>query len=78
MFYTYILKNLTTGYLYIGYSGNLVQRMKAHQSAKKVKLIYYESYLSEKDARKREKDLKSYGSALGHLKKRIYNSFLET
>ena len=52
--------------------------MKTHSREKKVKLIYYESYLSEKDARKRERDLKKYGSALGHLKKRIYNSFHES
>jgi len=39
--------------------------------------MYYEAYLSEKDARERERKLKKYGSALGHLKKRSSNALME-
>ena len=74
MFYVYIVK-LPNEKLYIGYSGNLQQRIKTHQIAKNIKgLIYYEAYQSEKDARDREKQLKQYKSAYGYLKRRIKRS----
>ena len=38
------------------------------------KLVYYEAYLNEQDARDRERMLKHYGAARGHLKKRITRS----
>lgn len=34
-------------------------------------LVYYEAYGSEKDAYQREKQLKFYGQALSHLKRRL-------
>lgn len=37
-------------------------------------LVYFESYKSEKDARKRETMLKLRGNALTQLKERILNS----
>jgi len=60
----------------------LQERIKKHNSDKVFstknrgpwKLIYYESYLSEEDAKEREKQLKYYGKALGLLKRRIKNS----
>ncbi len=39
------------------------------------KLVYYEAYFDKTDATKRELQLKSHGSALGFLKRRIKNSF---
>ena len=54
MFYVYVLRNPKTGALYYGFSSNLKQRFAAHQAMPKHvgwKLIYYEAYLNEQDAR---------------------------
>lgn len=82
MFYVYFLKNKFKA-IYIGYSSDLRKRfcdhnygrVKSTKSGKPWKLVYYESYLSKKDAQLREKTLKNYGSTLGQLKKRIAGSF---
>ena len=75
MYYIYTLKHPRTSLIYLGYTDDLIRRCKEHQKDKpKWKLIYYEAYFSEKDAHRRETQLKNYGSALGHLCKRIYNS----
>jgi len=77
VFYVYILRNPKTGALYYGFSSNLKRRFIAHQAMPKHtrwKLIYYEAYLTEQDARDRERMLKQYGAARGHLKKRIIRS----
>ena len=74
MFYVYVLKNPKTGALYYGFSSNLKQRFAAHHAMSKHvgwKLIYYEAYLNEQDARDRERMLKQYEAARGHLKNRI-------
>ena len=80
MYYVYVIKN-EPGELYYGYANNLKKRFFEHNSDKsfstknhKWKLIYYEAYLSEEDARLREKRLKNYGQALGQLKRRIKKS----
>jgi len=58
--------------LYIGYSNNLEQRLKQHQSRNKnLMLIYYEAYIIEQEARAREKKLKMFGSAYRGLKQRL-------
>jgi len=70
------------GCLYTGFTSNLKQRFRQHQngevkSTKKflpVKLIYYQAFLSETDARKEEKYLKSGGKAKNTLKLRIKES----
>lgn len=67
----------------MGYSSDLRKRFKDHnygrvkytKLGRPWKLVYYEAYLSEKDAKDREKTLKNYGSTLGQLKKRIKYSF---
>lgn len=82
MFYVYLLKNGIDD-IYVGYTADLRERFKDHnygkvRSTKKGrpwKLIYYEAYLAERDARARERTLKHYGSTLGQLKKRLYGSF---
>ncbi len=71
MYYVYILKNKDNASLYIGYTKDLKQRLRQHQSTKNVELIYYEAYTSEKDAKEREKKLKHYGSAWRGLKQRL-------
>lgn len=69
--YVYILKNLKTDRYYIGYTSNLEGRINEHKIKKAVKLIYYEAYEKEMQARLRELRLKQYGSAWRALKKRI-------
>jgi len=72
MHYVYILRNKDSKSLYIGYSSNLDQRIKQHKSGKNnVELIYYEAYLIEEDAKRRERKLKLYGSAWRGLKERL-------
>ena len=74
MFYVYVLQSPNGKSLYYGFSSNLKQRFKAHQTMPKHadwKLIYYEAYSNEQDARDRERMLKQYGAARGHLKQRI-------
>ncbi len=76
MYYVYVLKNQLTKELYYGYTNDLDRRFKEHtQRSDKWNLIYYETYLSEKDARAREKKLKHYGQTRTHLKNRIKDSF---
>ena len=77
MFYVYVLQSADGENLYYGFSSNLKQRFETHQRMPKHagwKLIYYEAYLSEHDARNRERMLKQYGTARGHLKQRISRS----
>jgi putative endonuclease len=78
MHYVYILKNRGKKASYIGYSDNLEQRIQEHKSAKDVELIYYEAYLSEKDARRRERKLKLYGSAWRGLRQRLVETLRPT
>jgi putative endonuclease len=82
MFYTYFLKSTKDSKLYIGSTKDLKKRIQDHNSGlvystknrKPFKLIYYEAYASEKDARHREKNLKLRARALRQLLKRINNS----
>jgi len=82
MYIVYILKSFKNRRIYIGYSTDVHKRVIEHNENKVIstrgkgpwKLVYFESFLSKEDALKREKLLKNYGSALGHLKKRISNS----
>jgi predicted GIY-YIG superfamily endonuclease len=78
MFYTYIIQDKINFNIYIGYSGDLRRRMKEHLKRNpNWVLVYYEAYLSEKDARQREQKLKYYGTSLSNLKRRMKYSFLE-
>jgi len=68
--------------LYIGSTGDLRERLKLHNSRKvqstklrkPLELIYYEAYLSESDARRREKSLKLRSRSFAQLKKRLPGS----
>ena len=68
MFYTYILISEKDDKFYVGYTDNLKRRIKQHNNGdvestkyrRPLKLIYYEACLSQKDATKREKYLKTY------------------
>ena len=72
MYYVYVMKNQENNELYVGYTNDLERRVKEHQRKfPKDKLVYYEAYPYEQDARIREQKLKYYGSAWRALKKRI-------
>jgi len=66
MYYVYILRN-QDGRLYIGYSEDLRRRFKEHNDGLSIatkpyrpwKLIFYEGYISKKDAKCREMYLKT-------------------
>lgn len=68
--------------IYIGSTSDLRRRVREHNSGKSRstkrympwELVYYEAYLSEVDAREREKKLKHHGKGLAELKKRIKSS----
>ena len=82
MFYVYILKSKKDGKLYIGYSGNLRQRVREHGNGKvestknrrPLELVYYEAYKDEDDAKGRERSFKHSGSVYNGLIKRIKKS----
>jgi len=83
MLYVYFLSN-EGGSLYYGSTNDLKRRLAEHNTGKSAstknhqwKLAYYEAYLSESDGRRREKQLKSHGMAIAHLKKRISASLKE-
>jgi len=67
MFYTYILLSEKDHKQYIGYSSNLKKRIKKHLSGQSFatksrlpfKLIFYEAFVNQKDALRREKYFKS-------------------
>ena len=66
MYYVYILL-LSNNQLYTGYTSDLKRRMQEHQHGKSkftsqhlpVRLIHYEAYSLESDARRRESFLKT-------------------
>lgn len=65
--YVYILQGEKSTSLYIGYTNNLKRRIKEHnlglnfstQLERPWKIIFYEAYLNEEDAKRREKYLKT-------------------
>jgi len=65
--YVYVLKSEKDGMNYVGYTNNLKERLKCHnegrvQSTKQrrpLTLVYFEGCLSQNDAVKREKYLKT-------------------
>ncbi len=80
MYHVYLLQSeKDTGY-YIGFTTRSIEeRFVEHQDGlvdstrnrRPMKLIYAENYLSEALARKRERDLKQFGSAYQGLLKRL-------
>ncbi|MBT3283057.1 GIY-YIG nuclease family protein [bacterium] len=74
MYYVYIIKDKENIMgLYIGYTTDLVRRLKEH-GVHKDNLVYYEAYKDKGDATKREVNLKKYKSSWGQLKKRKVKS----
>lgn len=66
-YYAYVLHNSSKNYIYIGYSEDLKQRIISHNKGENtstkpfipLELIHYEAYIKIKDAKRREKYLKS-------------------
>jgi putative endonuclease len=82
MYVVYVLYSLKDGKLYIGYSSDLERRLSEHHSGsvnatrdrRPLKLIYYEAYLSELEAKRREKYLKG-GNGRLQLKAQLALTF---
>jgi len=85
MFYFYILCSQKDSNLYFGYTNDLQRRVKEHNKGKvestkhrvPFELVYYEGYKSERDARRRELQVKRRAKAFISLKRRIKNSLSE-
>ncbi len=82
MYYVYLIKSIGDNTTYTGYSNDIKRRLIEHNLGKvnytnkhkPYKLIYYEAYLSEKDARRREINLKKKGGQRDFLKENIGDS----
>ncbi len=81
-FYVYLLESIKSGNLYIGYTKDLVRRVKEHNLGQNIstkpykpwRLIYYEACRNEEDAKRREHYCKtSQGGRL--LKRRLKEYF---
>ena len=78
MFYTYVLHSEQDKEFYVGFTKNLKLRFERHnkglvestKNRKPLKLIYYEACLSQEDATRREKYLKTYNGRI-FLKRRL-------
>ena len=77
-YYTYVLKSKRDSKMYIGFTSNLISRVKLHneggvkstKNRRPLKLIYYEACLSKQRSEKRELYFKT-GFGRGFLKNRI-------
>ena len=78
MHYVYVLKSEKDGNMYVGYTTDLRERFALHNAGKvkstrarrPFQLVYYEASLSQQDALRREKYLKTaYGKR--YLKNRL-------
>ena len=78
MYYTYVLQSEKDDKFYVGFTKDLKLRFGKHSKGhvestrdrRPLKLIYYEACLSQDDATKREKYLKTYHGKM-FLKKRL-------
>jgi putative endonuclease len=79
-FYVYALRSAADGHLYVGFTHDLKQRLRQHQSGdvastrnrRPLDLVYYEACRSQADATRREKYLKTaWGKR--YLKNRLGN-----
>ena len=81
-YYIYVLESEKDGSWYTGYTADLKNRIKEHNSGytnstknrTPWRLIYYEACLSEDDARSREKYLKS-GMGKRYIRNRLKDYF---
>jgi len=81
-YYTYLLQSEKDNMFYVGYTKDLNLRFEQHQRGEvkstkhrlPFKIIYYEACLTQKDALKREKYLKTYYGKM-HIAKRLKSYF---
>ena len=79
MHYVYFIESQIDKSVYVGYTSDLINRLKEHNAGKtrsiKSKrpytLLYYEAYLTSTQARKREIEIKSSWSKKEQVLKRI-------
>jgi len=84
MYFTYVLLSKKDNKFYIGYSDDLVKRLKQHKSGNvlstknrlPIKIIYFEACTNKFDAIKRERYLKT-GMGKRYLRNRLKNYFKE-
>ncbi len=82
MFYVYVMQSTENNdQFYLGYSANLKQRIASHNNGQNRstkfanwKLVYYEAYLNETSARRRESKLKRNSNMRRYLMDRIKES----
>lgn len=83
-FYVYVLQSKESGQFYVGFTSNLIRRVKEHNLGlnqttklnKPWKLIYYEACRNRNDAKRREKYLKTSKGRMMvklRLKEYLYN-----
>jgi putative endonuclease len=78
MYYTYVLQSEKDHRFYVGFTNDLKLRFEQHDKGlvesttdrRPINLIYYEACLSQADATKREKYLKTYHGKM-YLKNRL-------
>ena len=66
-YYVYVLQSLKVDWIYVGFTSDLRKRFKSHNDGENLstkgytplKLIFYEAYLSKKDALRREEYFKT-------------------
>ena len=66
-YYVYVLKSLRKNFIYIGFTTDLRKRLKEHNNKEELstkryapfELIFYEAYRNKKDAKRRERYLKT-------------------
>ena len=81
-FYVYVLQSANDGEFYTGYTHNINSRVAKHNDGlvkstkfrRPLQLIYFEGCLSQKDATRREKYLKS-GNGKIYLRNRLKDHF---
>ena len=82
MFYVYVLQNVVEPEkFYLGSTRDLRKRLESHNQGEnratrghQWELVYYEAYISDKAARKREQTLKQHGKVKQSLMQRIRES----
>ncbi len=84
-YYVYILRSKRNGLLYVGCTSDLRKRLDDHKKGKSfstkkmlpIELVYFEAFISKKDAFEREKKLKQYGGGMRNLKLRLKDTLLK-
>ncbi len=85
MYYLYVLKSTKDNKFYIGRTNDLERRLKEHNDGlststsyrRPLTLMYYEAYISFRDAQIREVRLKQFKNGYKELMKRLHYSLHE-